>query len=151
MMSFCWGEVRANTISLWFCRISSSCSEFMFFRSEPCTTMALTSLKEAIAESWFRVLRICQGSWCPPTQLYCDLFVSPFNSVPSQSPATDCPLISTLHPLPSPNSSSLFSASFFVPPPSENPRHSHVFSYYVLLFGKYILRIVSIERSSKEL
>lgn len=45
MISFCWGEVRAKTISVWFLRISSSCSAVMSFRSEPCTTHALASLR----------------------------------------------------------------------------------------------------------
>lgn len=44
MMSFCWGEVRANTISVWFLSRSSRYSELMSFRSEPCTTQALASL-----------------------------------------------------------------------------------------------------------
>ena len=44
MISFCWGDVRAKTISVWFLRISSSCSEVMSFRSEPCTTQAFASL-----------------------------------------------------------------------------------------------------------
>lgn len=45
MMSFCCGEVRANTISVWFLSRSSRYSGLMSFRSEPCTTQALASLK----------------------------------------------------------------------------------------------------------
>lgn len=44
MMSFCWGEVRANTISVWFLSRSSRYSALISFRSEPCTTQALASL-----------------------------------------------------------------------------------------------------------
>lgn len=45
MMSFCWGEVRAKTISVWFCRISSICSEVKSLRSVPWMTQALASLR----------------------------------------------------------------------------------------------------------
>lgn len=47
MMSFCWGEVRAKTISVWFCRISSICSEVKSLRSVPWITQALASLRKA--------------------------------------------------------------------------------------------------------
>lgn len=47
MMSFCWGEVRAKTISVWFCRISSICSEVKSLRSVPWITQALASLQRA--------------------------------------------------------------------------------------------------------
>ena len=47
MMSFCWGEVRAKTISVWFCRISSICSEVKSLRSVPWITQALASLGRA--------------------------------------------------------------------------------------------------------
>src|SRR4029434_3459160 len=44
MMSFCWGEVLANTISVWYLSRSSRYSGLMSFRSDPCTTQALASL-----------------------------------------------------------------------------------------------------------
>lgn len=44
MISFCCGDVLANTISVWYFRMSSSCSEVRSFRSPPCTTQALASL-----------------------------------------------------------------------------------------------------------
>lgn len=47
MMSFCWGDVRAKTISVWFCRISSICSEVKSLRSVPWITQALASLGRA--------------------------------------------------------------------------------------------------------
>lgn len=45
MMSFCCGEVLAKTISVWYFRMSSSCSGLRSFRSPPCTTQALASLE----------------------------------------------------------------------------------------------------------
>lgn len=44
MMSFCWGEVRANTISVWCASVWSIWAGVMSRRSEPCTTQALASL-----------------------------------------------------------------------------------------------------------
>ena len=44
MISFCWGDVRAKTISEWLAKISSSCSGLMSFSSMPVTTAALASL-----------------------------------------------------------------------------------------------------------
>ena len=44
MISFCCGEVLAKTISVWYFRMSSSCSAVRSFRSPPCTTHALASL-----------------------------------------------------------------------------------------------------------
>lgn len=43
MMSFCCGEVRANTISVWYLRISSSWSEFSSLSSVPWMTAAFAS------------------------------------------------------------------------------------------------------------
>jgi hypothetical protein len=64
MTSFCCGEVRANTISLWFSRIWSSCCEFIPFSSEPWTTMALMLLRERISKDYMWGWRTHQGSWC---------------------------------------------------------------------------------------
>lgn len=44
MMSFCCGEVLANTISVWFLRMSSIWSWDRSFRSVPWITQALASL-----------------------------------------------------------------------------------------------------------
>lgn len=46
MISFCWGDVRAKTISACSRRIASSCSELMSFSSIPFTTAAVASLQE---------------------------------------------------------------------------------------------------------
>lgn len=51
IISFCWGEVRAKTISEWLRRMSSSCSEVMSFSSIPLTTAALASLQKPEAIS----------------------------------------------------------------------------------------------------
>lgn len=45
IISFCCGEVLAKTISVWYFRMSSSCSAVKSFRSPPWTTQALASLK----------------------------------------------------------------------------------------------------------
>lgn len=45
MISFCCGEVLAKTISVWYLRMSSSCSGARSFRSPPWTTQALASLE----------------------------------------------------------------------------------------------------------
>merc|ERR1711953_1440655 len=44
MINFCWGEVLANTISVWYIRISSICFSLMSLISPPWTTQALASL-----------------------------------------------------------------------------------------------------------
>lgn len=44
MTSFCWGDVRAKTISEWLHKISSSCCKLISFSSIPLTTAAVASL-----------------------------------------------------------------------------------------------------------
>lgn len=46
MISFCWGDVRAKTISACSRRISSSCSALISFSSIPFTTAAVASLTQ---------------------------------------------------------------------------------------------------------
>ena len=62
MISFCWGEVLANTISLWFLRMSSIWAGVMSLRSVPWTTQAWASL-ESEEIYWISTLGLLQV-WC---------------------------------------------------------------------------------------
>jgi len=52
MISFCWGDVRANTISGWLRSMSSMSAGVMSRRSEPCTTHAFALLHKQHSTQW---------------------------------------------------------------------------------------------------
>lgn len=64
MMSFCCGDVRANTISEWLASTSSICAGVMSRRSLPCTTHAFASLQQRYSCQATRTLLLCATCTC---------------------------------------------------------------------------------------